>query len=165
MLHMPTATGAKSPYCEGHTGASVDAAIESDCVATTQMSQLPLTPARTESRCRVKNRLVGTPYVNTIHTTAAQAARVAVASGWPAAPSLTPSTSIPATMVKKPNTRSGDRTSVATLERKKMSRRISAPRRTRNPAQAKTNKTLESHEGPRREVPVEMMPVAITNAK
>jgi len=109
MLHMPTAAGAKSPSREGHTGASFDAAIESDCVATTQMSQLPLTSASTESCCRVKNRLVGTPYVNPIHTTAAQAARVAVASGWPAAPSRTPSTFILATMVKKPNTRSGDR--------------------------------------------------------
>ena len=38
MLHMPTATGAKSPSCEGHTGASVDAAIESDWVATTQIA-------------------------------------------------------------------------------------------------------------------------------
>ena len=41
-----------------------------------------------------------------------------MASGWPAAASRTPSTSIPAVMVKKPNTRSGAWMSAATLERK-----------------------------------------------
>jgi len=42
---------------------------------------------------------------------------MAVASGWPASASRTPSTSSPAVMVKNPNTRSGAWMSAATLER------------------------------------------------
>ena len=90
---------------------------------------------------------------------------MAVASGWPASASRTPSTSSPAVMVKNPNTRSGAWMSAATLERKNTSRAASAAPSTTSPAEAAASSARDSHDGPSRNVPVEMMPVAITNAK
>ena len=68
-------------------------------------------------------------------------------------------------MVKKPNTRSGARMSAATLERKMASRASSAALSTTSPADAAMSNARDSHDGPSRNVPVEMMPVAITKAK
>jgi len=68
-------------------------------------------------------------------------------------------------MVKKPKTRSGAWTSAATLGRKRTSRITRATLSTTSPAEATTSSVRDSHDGPSRNVPVEMMPVAITNAK
>ena len=68
-------------------------------------------------------------------------------------------------IVKKPNTRSGARTSAATLGRKAISLITRATPSTTSPAAAMTRSARDSHDGPSRNVPVEMMPVAITNAK
>ncbi len=68
-------------------------------------------------------------------------------------------------MVKKPKTRSGARMSAATLGRKRASRITRATLSTASPAAATTSRTRDSHDGPSREVPVEMMPVAMTKAK
>src|SRR5512142_859309 len=96
---------------------------------------------------------------------AARAARIAVASGCPADASRTPSTSSPAVMVKNPNTRSGAWMSAATLERKNTSRVVSAAASTTSPADAMASSARDSQDGPSRNVPSEMMPVAMTNAK
>ena len=55
--------------------------------------------------------------------------------------------------------------SAATLERKMASRIASAVLSTTSPADAAASSARDSHAGPSRNVPVEMMPVAITNAK
>jgi hypothetical protein len=68
-------------------------------------------------------------------------------------------------IVKNPNTRAGSRTSAATLERKRTSRITRATLSTTSPADATTSSARDSHDGPSRNVPVEMMPVAITKAK
>ena len=86
-------------------------------------------------------------------------------SGCPPNENRTPSTSSPAVMVKKPNTRSGAVTSATTAARKNTSRAVSATPSTASPAEAATSSAVDSHGGPSRNVPVEMMPVAITNAK
>jgi hypothetical protein len=67
--------------------------------------------------------------------------------------------------VKKPNTRSGAWMSAATLDRKRATRITSAALSTTSPAKAAASSARDSHDGPSRNVPVEMMPVAITNAK
>jgi nitrate reductase / nitrite oxidoreductase, alpha subunit len=53
----------------------------------------------------------------------------------------------------------------STLERNMASRSTSAALSTTSPIDAATSKARDSHDGPSRKVPVEMMPVAITNAK
>ena len=68
-------------------------------------------------------------------------------------------------MVKNPNTRSGAWMSAATLGRKKISQATSAAPSTTSPAEAMARSARDSQSGPSRNVPVEMMPVAITNAK
>jgi len=55
--------------------------------------------------------------------------------------------------------------SAATLERKTASRTTSAVLSTTSPIDATTSSPFDSQDGPSRNVPVEMMPVAITNAK
>jgi len=55
--------------------------------------------------------------------------------------------------------------SAATLERKTASRATSAALSTTSPADATASSARDSHDGPSRKVPVEMMPVAITKAK
>jgi hypothetical protein len=67
--------------------------------------------------------------------------------------------------VKKPKTRSGARKSAATFARKTTSRVRSVMPRPRKAAAATASRAFESHDGPRKDAPVEMMPVAITNAK
>jgi hypothetical protein len=56
-------------------------------------------------------------YVRPSQTVTATAASTAVTIGRPAAWNRTPSTSMPATTLKKPKIRSGARTSSATLDR------------------------------------------------
>ena len=68
-------------------------------------------------------------------------------------------------IVKKPKTRSGAWTSATTLGRKRTSRITMATLSTTSPAEATTSSAHDSQDGPSRNVPVEMMPVAITNAK
>ena len=46
-----------------------------------------------------------------------------------------------------------------------ISRTASAALSTASPAAAATSKARESHDGPSRNVPAEMMPVTVTNAK
>ncbi len=68
-------------------------------------------------------------------------------------------------MVKNPDTRSGAWMSAATLGRKNTSRAASATASTTSPAEAAASSASDSQDGPSRNVPVEMMPVAMTNAK
>jgi hypothetical protein len=62
-------------------------------------------------------------------------------------------------------TRSGAWMSAATLERKNASRITSATPSTTRPADAAASSAWDSQDGPSRNVPVEMIPVAMTNAK
>src|SRR5208282_3806124 len=55
--------------------------------------------------------------------------------------------------------------SAATLERKVTTRTTRAALSTRSPIEAAASRARDSHDGPSKNVPVEMMPVAITNAK
>jgi hypothetical protein len=63
-------------------------------------------------------------------------------------------------MVKNQNTRSGALMSAATLEWKNTSRAVSAAPSTTGPAEAAPSSARDSQDGPSRNVPVEMMPVA-----
>jgi hypothetical protein len=55
--------------------------------------------------------------------------------------------------------------SATTLGRNRTSRITRATLSTASPADAATSSARDSHDGPSRNAPVEMMPVAITNAK
>lgn len=88
-----------------------------------------------------------------------------MASGWPAAVSRIPSTFIAAAIAKKPKTRPGSCQLAAMLGRKKTSWITRATISTPSPADAMTSSTRDSHDGPSRNAPVEMMLVAITNGK
>ncbi len=66
---------------------------------------------------------------------------------------------------EKPNARSGAAKSANAFERYRLNCRTSATLRTTNPAAATTKSAGDSHDGPSVNVPIEMMPVANTNAK
>jgi hypothetical protein len=68
-------------------------------------------------------------------------------------------------IVKRPKTRSGAWMSATTLGRNRTSRITRATLSTTSPADATASSARDSQDGPSRNVPVEMMPVAITNAK
>jgi hypothetical protein len=137
--------------------------MASDCVPTTQSSQVPLTPPSTESLLLVSSRLAGTAYVSPSQTSAATQASQAVRTTCPLALRRTPNTSTPATIVKNPKTRSGARASIMIFWGKRTTRVSSDATSTTRPTHATARRVLDSQSGPKVRPAVDTIPVAITN--